>query len=62
MGLPQYFSFQTGRSASSSNFQGTVIRIKGFPTENRLSQKYLEKKSTVGNKSSRTDDHKLVYF
>lgn len=45
MGLSQYFSFQTGMSASLSNFQGTVIRIKRF--FNRSSQKYLEKNSAL---------------
>lgn len=37
MGLSQYFSFQTGRSASFSNLQGTVIRIKGI-NDDKLSE------------------------
>lgn len=43
--------FLPERLASSSNFQGIVIRIKGFPAGNRLAQKYEgEKKSTVRNR------------
>lgn len=35
--------FLLPRSASLSNFQGTVIRINSFSTGNRLPQKYLKK-------------------
>lgn len=31
------------KSALLRNFQGILIRIKGFPAGNRLSQKYLRK-------------------
>lgn len=33
----------TEKSASLSNFQGILIRIKGFPAGNGLAQKYFGK-------------------